>query len=54
MATLPGYIPGDQAHKYAAQLASKRGSIGYIPVSPSTEAKPEEAKKETAKPKKEK
>lgn len=53
MANLPGYIPGDKVHEYAGIMASKRGTIGYVPVSPST-AKPEEVKKETAKPKKEK
>lgn len=54
MATLPGFIPGDKVHEYAAVMASKRGTVGYIPVSPSAIKKVEVKKEEVAKPKKEK
>ena len=54
MTSLPGYIPGDKVHEYAGIMASKRGTIGYVPVSPSTVKKVEVKKEEVVKPKKEK
>ena len=43
-ARIPGYIPGEEAHKWADILKAKKGVVGYVPVSPSPAKK--EAKEE--------